>query len=152
MISASTTEDNSLFSLATGYHVGEDFRGIKLVDSTNKILAMCGFDYWAPNAAQIHIWLPARLGLRSKSFFKELFKYIFVSSDKGVVIGCIPESNPACIKFTQGMGFKEIFRIKDGWDIGQDMVVNEMRRENCKWIDEEYRKQNEHIRNTAGPV
>lgn len=138
MISAADAEDKALFSAATGHRVGTDFNGIKLVVD-GKLVAMTGFDYWTPNAAQIHIWLPQKLGLRGRLFFKELFHYIFVTCDKGVVLGTIPASNPACINFTRGMGFTALPSITDGWDVGVDMTISEMRRENCIWIDKQYR-------------
>ena len=139
MISAANAEDKQLFAAATGYAVSAEFNGIKLTGEDGRILAMVGFDYWTPNSAAIHIWLPAKIGLKGKTFFRELFHYIFVTCGKGVVIGTIPASNPSCIKFTRGMGFSALPNIKDGWDVGVDMTISEMRRVDCKWIDEKYR-------------
>jgi hypothetical protein len=32
------------------------------------------------------------------------------------------------------MGFRETFRLKNGWDIGVDMVLKEMHRDECRWL------------------
>jgi RimJ/RimL family protein N-acetyltransferase len=47
----------------------------------------------------------------------------------------VAASNTRSLKFVQRMGFKEIHRVKDGWDTGDDLIVLQMLREDCHWLD-----------------
>lgn len=132
MIQAATPEDILVFSKLVSYKPTSGFRGIKLVKD-NVIRAMVGYDRWAPNSVQMHIYISDKFAMNHQ-FVREAFTYPFVTCDKGVAIGVTPADNLDALKFNENIGFVETYRMKDGWDVGVDVVVQEMRRENCRWI------------------
>ncbi len=66
---------------------------------------------------------------------EEVFNYVFNTCDKGVVIGVTPSNNEQALKFNAHLGLTEIYRIKDGYDVGIDYVVQQLRKENCRYIE-----------------
>ena len=94
---------------------------------------MAGYDYWTPNAVQMHIWIKHPEAYLSKEFIQEGFGYPF-NSGRNLVIGVTPGDNARALTFNRKLGFVEKYRIKDGWSLGTDMVIQELRREDCRWL------------------
>lgn len=65
---------------------------------------------------------------------EEVFNYVFNTCDKGVIIGVTPSNNERALRFNKRVGLTEIYRIKDGYAVGIDYVVQELRKENCKYL------------------
>lgn len=133
MIKAADDADIALFIAATSYNPTSQFKAIKLVNEEGEIQAMAGYDYWTPNAVQMHIWIQHPEAYLSKEFVQEGFGYPF-NSGRNLVIGVTPGDNTRALDFNRKLGFKETHRIKDGWSLGTDMVIQEMRRDECRWI------------------
>jgi RimJ/RimL family protein N-acetyltransferase len=133
-IEAAQKEDFALYESHTGYIVDPaQFRAIKAV-SDGIIQGIVGFDYWTPTAVQLHIWATP-LGLRGGKLITEAFDYAFNQAGKKVAFGIIPSSNERALRFVRKVGFSEVCRLRDGWDEGVDMVINEMRADNCRWLN-----------------
>ena len=134
MIIASTKEDEQFFFEKVSYKPGADFKGIKLVDGSS-ILAMVGYDYWTENSVQMHVWFgDSPAALKGREFLHEVFSYPFEFAKRGIAIGVTPAHNVASLRFQRFLGFEEKYRILDGWAIGDDMIISELRRENCVWL------------------
>lgn len=112
-----------------------DTRGVVAVTNTGELVAAAIMDSWTENSCMIHVYIGNPMVLRH-NFAEEVFKYVFVTSGRKVIIGCTPADNEKALKFNAHMGFKQITRIKDAYAPGIDLVVTEMRKENCKWIQE----------------
>ena len=108
-----------------------DTKGITAFDEKGLPVAVCVFDSWSYNSCQIHIWIENAFVLRS-GFAEEVFNFVF-NSGRTMIIGVTPADNDKALKFIKHMGFEEIFRIKDGYKIGVDYVVTEIRKENCRY-------------------
>jgi hypothetical protein len=128
-------QDNVRFQQETGYRIGPDFRGIKAVVD-GEIIGMVGYDLWTPNSVNMHVLACVPIAMMSPAVVRNVFEYPFVQAGRSVVIGNIPGYNDKCLAITEWLGFKEIYRIKDGWEKGVDMVVKEMRKEDCRWLHE----------------
>jgi len=109
-------------------------KGIAAEDDKGKILGVCVCDTWTYNSVQLHIAIDNPIVLKNGRLQKEVFDYIFNHSGRGIALGLVPAGNEKAIRFDKKLGFVEIFRIKDGYEEGQDMVVLEMRKEDCRWI------------------
>jgi hypothetical protein len=96
--------------------------------------AMVIYDGWTPNSVQCHIFSSSPRFLFDKVFVREIFTYAFIQCDKQLVYTITPEISKTSLKLSKALGFKEVFRQKDGWDIGVDMVVKEMRRGECRYL------------------
>jgi hypothetical protein len=129
-----TEEDKRLFEKSTGYCVGEHFRGIKAVSPNGVLLGMVGFDHWTPASVQIHVWIDSPLALKGYALIKESLRYAFVQAGKKLIVGVTPSNLPKALKFNAHIGFKQIAVIRDGWDVGVDMIITEMRPDSCRWL------------------
>lgn len=134
MISASTKEDNALFTEKTQYQPGANFKGIKLVGN-GEILAMVGYDYWTNNSVQMHVWFgDGSAAMKGRHFLQEAFRYPFEICDRGIVIAATPAHNTASLTLQRFLGFEKKYRIQDGWAIGDDMIISELRKPQCIWL------------------
>lgn len=139
MISAATVDDIEDTALLMQYCPTKNAKGIKFTanDSNAIIDAMVIFDFWTPNAAQMHVWAREAKYILNPIFIREVFRYAFIFADKRLLVSVTPSDNSASLKLSEAMGFRETFRIKNGWDLGVDMVIKEMRREECRFLQKE---------------
>lgn len=133
MIKAAEIHDEQEFMSATGYKPTPLFKAIKLVSDAGELQAMVGYDFWTLNAVQMHIWIKHPEAYLSREFIQEGFGYPF-NSGRNLVIGVTPGDNTRALEFNRKIGFRETYRIKDGWSLGTDMVIQEMRRDECRWL------------------
>lgn len=119
------------FLRAISYSPTSHFKSIGQLDEDYELVAAVGYDMWTPNSVQMHIWIP-RPSLVTRTFIREGFRYPF--EYKGLVVGLTPGNNAAALHFNRRVGFKEVYRMKDAWDVGVDVVVQEMRKEDCRWL------------------
>lgn len=96
--------------------------------------AMVIYDSWTPNAAQVHIYSSGPRHLLNREFLTEAFTYGFIQCDKGKLFTITPSSATESLKVSDALGFRESYRQIDGWDIGVDMVVKEMLRNECRYL------------------
>jgi hypothetical protein len=116
----------------TGCARTDGFRAIEAVDPDGRIRGMVAFDLWTVNSVQMHLALEAPVVLRS--LLRPAFTYVFEESDRGVAIGIVPAHNARALELDKHIGFREAHRIKDGWAPGDDLVVLEMRKHECRWL------------------
>jgi RimJ/RimL family protein N-acetyltransferase len=109
------------------------FRAIAAEDA-GRIVGMVGFDGWTPNSVTMHVALDSPACLRG--LLPEIFGYAFVQAGKGIALGIIPADNARSVNLAKRVGFSEVHRVRDGWAVGVDLVVLEMRRERCRWIQQ----------------
>ena len=111
----------------------EDTKGIIAWGDEGIPLAICVLDSWSYNSCQIHIWIESAFVLKH-GFAEEVFNYVFNTCQRNMIIGVTPSDNPKALKFIKHIGFEELYRIKDGYKVGVDYVVTEIRKENCRYI------------------
>ena len=111
-----------------------DFRAIEAVHEDGRIAGMIAFDTWWGNAAQMHFAIDEPLCFRKLA--PEAFRYVFSMAKRDVVVGWVPESRADLHSLALRLGFTELCRVKDGWGRGVDVIMVELRRENCRWLKE----------------
>lgn len=117
------------------YTPAAGIKGIKLVRK-GLTHAIAAYDHWTPNSVQMHIWT---LGDPiTRYFIKEGFRYPFEMCGRGLVIGVTPGDNAKALEFNRRLGFRETYRVTDGWSLGTDVVIQEMRRQECRWLRRNY--------------
>ena len=102
-----------------------------------KIVCAVAFDHWSHNSVHIHTAFEDLLCFKH-GWPEAVFGYIFNDCDKGVIMGVTPANNLKAVRFNKHIGFVELFRVKDGFEVGIDFVVTEYRKENCKYIRNDY--------------
>lgn len=92
------------------------------------------YDTWTWTGVQVHVYAPDLRLLFHPKFLREIFRYPFVDGGKKVLIAVTPAHQKGSLAVSGWLGFKEKYRIKDGWSNGIDMVLKELRREDCRFI------------------
>lgn len=96
--------------------------------------AMVVYDSWTPNAAQVHVYSAGPRHLLNREYLTEVFKYGFVQCSKGKLFTVTPAIATESLRVSDALGFREVYRQIDGWDIGVDMIVKEMTRQECRYL------------------
>lgn len=117
-----------------GCGVTHDFRAIEVAEA-GRILGMVGYCDWAPNSARLHVAVERPWVI--KYLLEPGFAYPFQEVGVGLLIGITPANAIHAVKFNRHLGFREAHRIKNGWGVGVDLIVFEMRREECRWLKPE---------------
>ena len=65
------------------------------------------------------------------------FRYAFEECGKGLILAAIRASNAKSLQLTRHLGFEPVHRVADGWAEGEDMVLFEMRKAACRWLEKE---------------
>lgn len=132
MILAATPADIELFGRLIHYRPTSGARGIKKVVD-GEIHAMVAYDSWTMSAVQMHVYIPVPKSF-GREFIREALEYPFIQCDRSLLIGATPGDNAAALDFNRRIGFVETYRIRNGWDEGVDMVVQELHKRDCKWL------------------
>lgn len=101
-----------------------------------QLVGAVALDTWSHNSCVIHIAFEDFMSFRH-GWPEAVFGYVFNQCDKGVIVGSTPACNEKALRFNKHIGFVELFRIKDGFEEGIDTVIQEYRKENCKYIRNE---------------
>lgn len=115
----------------------EDTKGILALNEDYDIVAATIMDSWSYNSVIMHIAIDD-IWCMKHGYPEEVFNYVFNTAGKGIAIGITPADNPKALNFNKRVGFEEIYRIRDGYRLGTDYVVQEKRKENCKYLRNRY--------------
>lgn len=115
-----------------------DMKAIACIDHTGKIHGMAGFDGWTPNSVVVTIALDTPIAF--KRLVWAIFDFAFVQARRGVVLATVKGSNERSLRLCAHVGLREVYRVRDGIAVGDDLVIMEMRREDCRWIAPSARK------------
>lgn len=114
----------------------EDTRGIMAIDMSKgengETVAAIIFDSFTDNSVQAHIIVDKPMVLRH-GFLEEGFRYIFETCDFEVIYGIVKSDNKKAQKLDTHIGFKEVYRMKDGFSKGIDLIFYEIRRDECRF-------------------
>ena len=128
----------------TNVEVGDGFVAIEAVDPSRieycyscrrahgRIVGMVGYDGWTHTACSMHVAIETPAAVRA--LLRPAFDYAFNHKQRKVVLGITPGDNAAALRFNRHLGFSQVHRVKDGWAEGIDLVVQEMRRDACRWL------------------
>lgn len=114
------------------YSPSRDVNSVALIEN-DVVSAMVLYDYWTYNSVNVHIWSSTSMIL-STPYVREVFKYPFEDCMRKILIAVTPDNAIESLKLSSALGFKEVHRIKDGWNDGIDMIVKEMRKHECRWL------------------
>lgn len=98
-----------------------------------EIVGMVIMDGWTSNSCRMHIAVDDML-IFKHGWPEEVFNYVFNECDKGLIIGITPAHMGKVLRFNRHVGFVETYRVKDGHEEGIDLVVQEKRKENCRYL------------------
>ena len=111
-------------------------------DTTGEIAGIVIMDSWTPSGCQTHFAIDNPICIR-RGLFREVALHIHVACDRRYIFGLIPANNEHAHKFDLKMGFREVARIPEGYDIGVDYIVVRLAKEDNRWLPKEFRQQEE---------
>jgi len=115
--------------------VGSDgFKAIEALGPDGRIHGMVGFDGWTMNSVCMHIALDNPAAFRS--LVHPIFEYAFHQCNRGIALCTVRSNNTRSLRLCERVGFREAYRVRDGFEVGIDLVLFEMRREECRWIQQ----------------
>lgn len=113
--------------------LGPHFRALEALDGQGNILGMVGYDGWTPNSCSMHVAIENPIAVR------RLLARAFTTPfrlGRNVLLASVLSTNEKSLKFAKHLGFRQKARIQDGWSDGVDLLILELRRENCRWVKE----------------
>ncbi len=117
----------------------KDTQGIVAYENTTgNIAGMVVMDSWTPSGCQTHFAIDNPICIR-RGLFREVAHHIHVVCNRRYIFGLIPANNEAAHKFDLKMGFEEVARIPEGYDIGVDYIVVRLAKENNRWLSDEFK-------------
>ena len=105
----------------------------------DRIVAMVGYDGWMPGACQVHLAVEHPAALRH--LLRHGFELPFVRLGLVSLIGPVEARNGASIRLVRHLGFKLIHRGRGWLGRGRDLCLFEMRREDCRFLSDNWRKE-----------
>jgi RimJ/RimL family protein N-acetyltransferase len=119
--------------------ISASFRAMEAVDAQGRILAMVGFDGWTPSSVMLHVALEHPAALRH--ILRPALGLVFDPAPAGcglrLINATVLGNNARSLRLVRHLGFRETHRIRDGWDVGVDIVLFEMRRRDCRYVNQE---------------
>jgi len=111
-----------------------DTKGIVALDR-GTIVGAVVLDTWSHNSVQVHLGATNPMVWR-RGLHVEGMRYVFETCDRGIILGLTPASNRIAIRFNKHIGFKPVYRIRDGFRKGEDLILFEMRKEDCRYLND----------------
>lgn len=104
------------------------------LEKDGELVAGIVIDGYVPNARGSMHCAIERKGM-NKDFLYACFDYAFNFLNLKVLLNPVSENNPASMRFTEHIGFKEISRIPEAWDGKETLVLYQLSKADCKWIN-----------------
>jgi hypothetical protein len=114
-------------------------RGVVALDDQNKPCGVCLADGWTHTACNAHLAVQNPMCLRK--LFGEFAQYVFITCDKQMMIGIVEETHVRALKLDKNIGFKEIYRLKDGYAPDVDQIIMRLNKADCRFLHKDYRLQ-----------
>ena len=117
----------------TGCVLTRNARAIQALDASGQIRGVIAYDCWTESGVQAHMAVDSPVVWRS--LLRPAFTYPFLEAGRSLLIGIIAADNPRSLNMVRRLGFRETYRVVDGWSVGVDLIVHEMRRHECRWLE-----------------
>jgi hypothetical protein len=119
----------------TGWIPSPTARAIKAVDDGGNIRGVVVFNSWTKTSVQAHMAVDTPIAWRR--LVVPCFDYVFNQVGKRVLLALLPSDNARAMQLCESLGFRQAYAVRDGQAEGVDLVLFEMRREECRWLKEE---------------
>jgi hypothetical protein len=107
-------------------------RAIEVVDAYGQVRGMVAFDNATRTSVEAHMATDTPIAWRS--LLPAAFQWAFEELDLRLMLGLIPASNHRARRLVEAAGFSEGYRVREGWAKDVDLVLYEMRKEDCRWL------------------
>lgn len=129
---AATPEERAALAIVVGVHLSPDARGLVAVDAAGRVRGGALYDRWTQNSAEVH--MAATTPLVGRALLPAAFEYPFLEGGRGVLLAFVRAGNTASVRVVRHLGFREVYRVADGAARGEDLILFELRREECRYL------------------
>ena len=113
----------------------EDMGGFVCVDDdTGQILAAVVYYNWTQNICEMAVAIDNPMVIRHH-FFERAFGFPFELNHRKSVLAMVNSLNKKAINLVLKLGFECIHSLEEGYGKDQDMLTFQLKRENCKYIN-----------------
>ena len=120
----------------------DDTTGVVALDARASFHGAVVCEDWTETMCSCHILLAHPFKALREGIHNALADYVFVQAGRIKVMGLVPAKNLKAQRLNRHFGFTELFRIEDGYRVGEDYIVMEMKKENCPyWAEVEHGKE-----------
>lgn len=134
MFAVRATRDLRWIAERTGAAYSVNARAIEAIEEkSGRTVGMVGYDSFTHNSVQISIALDVPAAWRRLRH--PAFEYPFQELKRGVLIALVSSANARSLNLTAHVGFRTTHKIRDAILPGVDLVLFEMRREDCPWLE-----------------
>lgn len=116
----------------TGCALTPNARTIQALLPSGEIVGVVAFDNWTATSAMGHVALAKPIAARP--LLDAAFHYFFEEAGRLVMVGMVNAANTKAMRLDKHLGFREVGRIRDGAGKGADMVMMELRKEDCRYL------------------
>lgn len=121
--------DQVSYFKGSGFPVTSDMMGIVAYDNNLKIMGLTTFDHWTDSSVFGHIKVTNPMCLKTGGLVDETMRYVFEVTERENFLGLVPANEHKAVAFEKKIGFKELYRIPNGFQIGVDMIIMRMLRD-----------------------
>ena len=119
-----------------GVQPSADQQAIFWCNPDTKVIEWCvGFTAFIGKTCQIHV-VNFNKKYTPRKLLWATFDYPFRQLGLESLIGIVNSNNEQAMKYDQNLGFKEVHRFKGLHDDGGDIVVFELKKDECRFIKE----------------
>jgi hypothetical protein len=144
IVSAATPEQWQLLAQFLHTHAlvppSPDLRPIGWV-SGGKLQMVVGFNTWLGSTCYGHVACLPDFRFCPRAMIEAAFRYVFETAQRKIVLVTVNSKNRRAMKMDQQLGFREFFRLPAMHDDGGDLVLMHMKREDCRYIDPDFKWQ-----------
>lgn len=132
LIRPATVAERYAIAFGLGAHISPDARGLVAVSKRGTVCGGVLYDGWTENSVQVHMATSTPIAWRH--LLPAAFQYPFEECGRGVLLGLVRGHNVASVKMCGHLGFREAYRVRDGVALGEDIIIFELRREECRFL------------------
>jgi hypothetical protein len=94
--------------------------------------AVVGAERWTDTSCFMHLVVDDPRVLAHNTLLDEIAGYVFGERGKQFMLSTVSSLNEASVKFQRGIGFEEVARVADAFDVGEDLII--MRLTRAEWF------------------
>lgn len=118
------TQPHAEFFRKMELRVCSDMHGIVAEDDVGNVMGLVMLENWTETSVFGHINIENRLC--TIPLVQATMQYVFKECGMQYLLGIVPANNGAAVRFEKRIGFKEIYRLKDGISKGVDALFMKM--------------------------
>ena len=112
----------------------QDTCGIMAIDTEkNETVGAAIFDNFLHNSAQGTFIVTTPMVLKH-GFLEEIADFIFEHCGKDYIYALVQDGNKKAIKLNHHLGFRQIFRMPEGFGKGVDFLVLSLHKDDCRFF------------------